>query len=222
MVFDLEKLSEYNPEEFRVNFDTLVLVDIKTFGFIQEKRLHTPCKGTKMSIEQIFRYQEQGYIISYNDTYLEDMYFLACFYNAKLELEHQQNRSLKFKPLVESIKILRKRLKRNPKFKKIFNETKLDGNPFFNASINRELEKNLNTTAKLEMLKAEYRDDHLLEHEKLDYNDLAFVEEELDNYYKEFRELNKFNRDPREEIASTGALNKYRKEKKEKLKNYDI
>lgn len=222
MIFDLEKLSEYDPQSLRVNFDTLVLVDIDTFGFIEEKKLHTPCKGTKMSVEQIFRYQEQGYVIKYNDDYLEDMYFLASYYNAKIELEHQENRSLKFQPLIETMKILRKRLSKNPKFKKILGEIKIANNPFNDAMVNREIEKNLNTTAKLELLKAEYRDDHLLENEKLTYDDMIFVEEELNSYYKEFRELNKYNRDIRTDIAPKGILNKYRKEEKEKLKTYEI
>lgn len=220
MFFDIEKLSEYNPENLRVNFKTLVKVDIKTFGFIQEKKLHTPCYGTKMSIEQIFRYQEQGYVIKYDDTYVEDMYFLACFYNAKVEMEHQNNRSLRLKPLEETMKILKKRLARNPKFRKIFGEIKLKDNPFFDSMIHREIKNNYNTDAKVEQLKSEFEVERYKNDEKLDYNDLAFVEEELNNFYKDFRELNKYNRDPRTEISKGGELNRQRKD--EKLINYDM
>lgn len=220
MLFDLEQLSEYSPDEFKVNFNTLVKVDIKTLGYITEKKLATPCLGTKMSIEQIFRYQENGYIIKYDDTYLEDMYFLACFYNAKLEIEHSENRSLRIKPLVRTMEILRKRLSKNPKFKKVLNDMKSIKNPFFDASTNREIEKNISSLAKVEMLKSIYEFDHLKENEKLDYNELMYVENELNNFYAEFRDLNKFNRDHKSEISPNGALNKERREKN--LKQYDI
>lgn len=222
MLFDLEKLSEYDPSEFKVNFNTLVKVDIKTLGYIPEKKLATPCIGTKMSIEQIFRYQENGYIIKYDDTYVEDMYFLACYYNAKLDLEHRENRSLRIKPLVRTLEILKKRLSRNPKFKKVLNDMKSIKNPFFDPSTTREIEKNISSTAKVEMLRSIFEFDHLKDNEKLDYNELMYVENELNNFYAEFRDLNKFNRDPRSEITPNGSLNKERREKSNSLKQYDI
>lgn len=223
MIFDIEKFSEYHPEEFKVKFETKVLVDVLSLGFIEEKRLATPCRGTKMSIEQIFRYQENGYKIKYDDTYLEEMYFLALFYNAKLELEQSQNRSLRLQPLRKTIEILEKKMRKYPKYHKILKETQIKNNPFVDPMELYELKNNMSSQAVLSNL---YNYDKLKEAEKnnpITYEDLAYAESELDKFYSEYKELNKFNpHDPRSERALKGELNNYRKINKDQLKKYDI
>lgn len=223
MIFDLEKFSEYHPEEFKVNFETNIKVDVLNLGFIEEKNLATPCRGTKMSIEQIFRYQENGYKIKYDDTYLEEMYFLAMFYNAKLALEQEKNKCLRLQPLTKTINILEKKMKKYPKYQKILHQTQIKNNPFVNPMDYHELRNN--TFPSQSIVENLFNMEKMRETEQkgFSYEDLEMAEEQIEKFYKEYKEINKFNpHDPRSERALKGELNTYRKSNKEKLRKYDL
>lgn len=197
-------ISEIDVSKFRINFDTLLKCDIFTFGFITEKKLATPVNGTRMSIELILRYQENGYIIRYSDDYLEDMYHLITLYNNKLKIDHANSINLQIPELKKSLEYVKKRMMKYPKkFGSITKIIDTQTTPFVEKFAYREQILNLSTKSKINTLERQYMQDE----EELTWEDKELAYKALDSYYKGFELANK----DRDKI--TGKLKTTKKEK---------
>lgn len=133
----------YEPEKFKLRFDSLLIVEVKSFGFIDELNLICPSGKTKMRLDMILKYQEEGYNIVYGDEFLEDVLILINLYNKKLELDHMEKRNLRISPLVKSHEYIIKKMRRQPeKYASIIGDPKLLDNPFNDAfDVKEEREK---------------------------------------------------------------------------------
>ena len=133
----------YEPDKFRLRFDSLMIVEVKSYGYIPELRLICPSGKTRMRLDMILKYQEEGYNIIYDDSFLEDVLILVNLYNKKLELDHMEKRNLRISPLIKSFNYVIKRMRKYPeKYSSIIGDPKLTNNPFNDAfDVKEEREK---------------------------------------------------------------------------------
>lgn len=133
----------YEPDKFRLRFDSLMIVEVKSYGYIPELRLICPSGKTRMRLDMILKYQEEGYNIIYDDSFLEDVLILINLYNKKLELDHMEKRNLRISPLIKSFNYVIKRMRKYPeKYSSIIGDPKLTNNPFNDAfDVKEEREK---------------------------------------------------------------------------------
>lgn len=227
MIFEQEfDIDRINPDNFKRNYNTLIPVKIMNTGFIPEKRLMCPCSGTKMSIDLILKYQEQGFIIHYDDVYAEDIFLLINLYNKKLEYEQSQNRHMGMKFLDKSYQYVVKKLRKHPeKYGKLLNDIKVKGNPFISASEVYQQRNNHQTTELVEKLKAEMemRDEAENQNSQITWEEREVAYSYLDDFFEAFRQVNNL---PKEGDVSLNILKPLKdlteKEKNQKLKTFEL
>lgn len=184
-LFNLNNLNNvYEVEKLRIHFDSVIEVSISTLGYIEENRLNCPVDRTKLKVETIFKYQELGYNIFYNDKYLEDLYFLINMYNSKLKLDQSKKMNLSLSPIQKPLEIIIKRMKRNPKkYAHILNDSSLFDSPFNNKHQDKQNE----SADLIEKLKQEEIATNVPE---LTWEQRTAAEKFIDQYVNDFFKIN--------------------------------
>lgn len=181
----------YEPNKFRLRFDSLMIVEVKSYGYIPELKLICPSGKTKMKLEMILRYQEEGYTIVYDDSYLEDVLILINLYNKKLELDHIEKKNLRIAPLIKSYEYVIKRMRRYPnKYSSIIGDPKLSNNPFNDAFDVKEEREKISSLDHIAELDAQEE----LRANKTSWEDMEKNRIAITKYMDEFKRINRIGK----------------------------
>lgn len=220
-----QQIENIDPSKFRVNYDTTIPVKILSMGYITEKKLVCPCNSTRMSISLILKYQEDGYIIHYDDKFIEDIYLLITLYNQKLDYDHSRNLNLRLKKLDTSLKYVIKKMSKYPKkYGKILNQIKVKDNPFVSPFEIYEQRTGRNSSQKIQNLINQFEAEESLKLEdQVTWEQRDEIYKEIDNYIEAFKNINRI---PDEGDVNTHEFDKIKKmssqDRKKQLKTYDI
>lgn len=195
----------YEPDKFRLNFDSLMQVEVKSFGYIQELGLICPSGKTKMKLEMILKYQEEGYTIVYDDSFLEDVLTLINLYNKKLELDHMEKKNLRLNPLIKSHEYVIKKMRKYPqKYASIIGDPQLTNNPFNDAFDVKEERERISSLDHIAELEAQ---------EELRSNQVSWEDREKNHiavakYMDEFKRINHIGKFGEVDLTDLKNINK--------------